>query len=395
MFGRPAAGRMGEADVDVQGRVLRAQSCALDAGEAVREFHAQVVQPDAALVIFFCSPRYDLELVGQEMRRLFADIEVIGCTTAGEFGPAGYRDHTITGASFPAGMLTVVSRGIERLQDFDSGEVRALAQGATRELQSREAQTDAGNTFAFLLVDGLSGREEALTRALQAALGAVPLVGGSAGDGLDFGATRVYFDGAFHTDSAVLAVVTTPLRFRIFKTQHFVAMDERVVVTAADADRRIIHRIDGRPAAQDYARLVGVSVDGLDPTRFAGQPMVVLIDGTSYVRSIQKVNPDGSLSLFCAIEEGIVLRAARGAHLGENLIEAFADINADIGRPQLVIGCDCVLRKLEILNDGHIGTVEKVFAENNVIGFNSYGEQFHGVHVNQTLTGIAIGEDLR
>jgi hypothetical protein len=35
--------------------------------------------------------------------------------------------------------------------------------------------------------------------------------------------------------------------------------------------------------------------------------------------------------------------------------------------------------------------VAEIFRNNNTIGFNSYGEQFHGVHVNQTLTGIAIG----
>jgi hypothetical protein len=35
--------------------------------------------------------------------------------------------------------------------------------------------------------------------------------------------------------------------------------------------------------------------------------------------------------------------------------------------------------------------VAELFRSNNTIGFNSYGEQFHGVHVNQTLTGIAIG----
>jgi hypothetical protein len=36
--------------------------------------------------------------------------------------------------------------------------------------------------------------------------------------------------------------------------------------------------------------------------------------------------------------------------------------------------------------------VEQVFRDNNTVGFSSYGEQYLGVHVNQTLTGIAIGE---
>jgi len=35
--------------------------------------------------------------------------------------------------------------------------------------------------------------------------------------------------------------------------------------------------------------------------------------------------------------------------------------------------------------------VGEIFSRNNTVGFSTYGEQFHGVHVNQTLTGIAIG----
>jgi hypothetical protein len=46
---------------------------------------------------------------------------------------------------------------------------------------------------------------------------------------------------------------------------------------------------------------------------------------------------------------------------------------------------------LEIFQTGLKERVETIFRQNNLIGFNSYGEQFHGVHVNQTLTGIAIG----
>jgi len=41
---------------------------------------------------------------------------------------------------------------------------------------------------------------------------------------------------------------------------------------------------------------------------------------------------------------------------------------------------------------GLIDRVAQVFHDNNVVGFSSYGEQHLGVHVNQTLTGIAIGD---
>jgi hypothetical protein len=64
MFGYAAVWsveRMGEAAMDCQARVRRGQSCALDARDAVREFHAQVGQPDMALVVFFGSTQYDLD----------------------------------------------------------------------------------------------------------------------------------------------------------------------------------------------------------------------------------------------------------------------------------------------------------------------------------------------
>lgn len=37
----------------------------------------------------------------------------------------------------------------------------------------------------------------------------------------------------------------------------------------------------------------------------------MIINGENYVGGIQKSNPDGSLTFFCAIEEGVVLRVAK------------------------------------------------------------------------------------
>jgi hypothetical protein len=375
-----------------EARIRRGQSCATDAREAARDFHAAVAQPDTALVVFFCSGQYDLGVLGSELGRVFAGVQVVGCTTAGEFGPASYRDRSISGASFPATSFAAASGALNALRQFDFAQGQSLAQDLVQTLDSLDPAAEPENTFALLLIDGLSVREESVTRALQIALGELQLVGGSAGDGLSFGESYVYFDGSFHADSAVLVLVRTPLSFRTFKTQHFVPTSERAVVTAADAERRIVSEIDGWPAAEAYARLIGRSLTSLDPQSFSAQPMVVVIDGTNYVRSIQKANPDGSLTFFCAIEEGIVLRRARGVNLVGDLEHTFAEIRTEIGQPQRVIGCDCVLRKLEIAERGLVNRVEAVFRENNVVGFNSYGEQYGGVHVNQTLSGIAIAD---
>ena len=82
---------------------------------------------------------------------------------------------------------------------------------------------------------------------------------------------------------------------------------------------------------------------------------------------------------------------AHGVDLVNNLEQAFDKIRAEIGPLQHVFACDCILRNLEVSQDGLKDRVEEIFRRNNTIGFSSYGEQFYGVHVNQTLTGVAIG----
>jgi hypothetical protein len=39
-----------------------------------------------------------------------------------------------------------------------------------------------------------------------------------------------------------------------------------------------------------------------------------------------------------------------------------------------------------------VAAAGKVLDAVDFFGFSTYGEQFNGVHVNQTLTGIALGE---
>ena len=373
--------------------IRMAQSCATEARQAVEEFHAAVVQPNMELVIFFCSSEYDLDVLAAEMNRLFAGIQVVGCTTAGEIGPAGYHQHSLSGASFSTGSCVAVSGLLDRLSQFDIARGHDFAQTLLQRLESKAPDPGPDKSFALLLIDGLSIREEPVAHALQYALGKITLFGGSAGDDMKFVKTCVYSDGRFRSDSAALILISTSLPFRIFKTQHFVSTDKRLVVTDADPLRRIVKEINGLPAVEEYARLVGVEVHELDPMRFAASPVVVMIDGTDYVRSIQKANPDGSLTFFCAIEEGVVFRVARGVGLVNDIEQTFDNIRAEIGPPQLVIGCDCILRNLEVSQDGLKDRVGEIFRRNNTIGFSSYGEQFRGVHVNQTLTGIAIGSD--
>ena len=77
--------------------------------------------------------------------------------------------------------------------------------------------------------------------------------------------------------------------------------------------------------------------------------------------------------------------------LVQNLENLFSRLRDDVGEPELILGCDCILRSLEMEQKQIKHLVSKVLSRNNVIGFCTYGEQFNAMHVNQTFTGVAIG----
>lgn len=359
--------------------------------EAVAELAAALDSPDNALTLVFASSLYDPDELGPCLREAFPNTTLLGCTTAGEIGPAGYASGSLCGISLGGEDVDFEAGLLENIHQLDATEMGAFAHGLRERLRARHPGLEAHRCFAVMLVDGLCGREESVARAFHDGLGGIPLVGGSAGDELAFRDTRVIFNGRLVGDSVVLLVATTRLPFTLFKTQHFSPTEGRLVVTGAIPEKRVVTEINGCPAAEEYARCVGLDPAQLGPCVFAAHPVVVRIGDADFVRSIQQVNADGSLSFFCAIDRGLVFKVARGEDLLATLDGAFAEVRKRIGEPAFILGFDCILRLLEIRQRELTAVVGERLARNRVVGFNTFGEQYHGMHINQTLTGIAFG----
>lgn len=362
-----------------------------DPARAAQELFDRIRQPNVTLAVFFCSVEYDLVALERELAARFGDINLIGCTSAGEITPIGYRHGTIVGFSLASPNFFAVVKPISGLATASIAEGQSAASELRDQLDRSAGPVLASNTFAFLLIDGQCRHEEYIVSSIFSTIPEIPLFGGSAGSDLTFGPTRIYYNGGFHSNVAVLALIRTNHSFKLFTTHHFVNDETKMVITEADPATRIVTEINAEPAGREYARLVGLDVDKLTPMIFATHPVMVKVGGRYYTRSIQKVNDDESLTFFCAIDKGIVLTVARGTDILENLENLFSELCSDLGPPQLVIGCDCILRSLELEQSQLKGRAGRLFSTNNVIGFSTYGEQFQSMHVNQTFTGAAIG----
>ncbi|MBV8047779.1 MAG: FIST C-terminal domain-containing protein [Paludibacterium sp.] len=373
--------------------IRTAQSCLAEAADAVEAFHRDIMHPDLALVVFFCSSDFALDRMAAELARRFGEIPVIGCTAAGAFGPKGFHQHTISGIGFCAPWCLAEVCHLPLLPSFDAEDCQQQVHGMRERLAAKGYWVQSTNTFALQLIDGLSIKEEAVSRTVQNALGATFMVGGSAGDDLAFRQTHVYHDGAFHSGEMVLALVATQLPFHLFMTQHFHVLPERMVVTKADEAQRIVYEINGLPAAKEYARCAGVVEDERLPELFSKTPVVVKVGDRHYVRAIQQTLPGGALKFYCAIEEGMVLHLAQGGDMVRNLSDAFDEVESALGGPPVAIfGSDCILRRLEIQQRHLDERMNTLYTDHNMVGFATYGEQLRGVHINQTLTGVAFGQ---
>lgn len=383
----PAAPGLFEAEPPLRSAVSRRQ----DPRGAARELAEALQHTELGCVLFFCSAEYPLAALSLALNKAFNDVMVAGCTTAGEITPEGYGRGCIVAIGFDRRHFAVSCALIEDLAGFDLIGAQRLVDGLLDECRDQALAPVGENSFALTLLDGLSSCEEQVLATLDAALGRIPSFGGSAGDDNCLAHTHVYADGRFHGQAAVVVMINTRLPFEVFTTHHLRPRKEKLVVTRADRERRRVLELNALPAAEEYARLVGLPVDALAPEVFARHPLAVCLGDAHFVRSIQRVNDDGSLSFYCAVENGIVLTAMQQAPLLEDLETVFTGLTARLGEPVMVIGCDCFLRRLELESLELVIPASKLLARSQVVGFNTYGEQYHGMHINQTFTGVAIG----
>lgn len=340
-----------------------------------------------SLIMLFVTPYADFAAVVAEAETFYPDSDVVACTTAGELGANGYEENQIVGIGFPAECFVTTSLLIQDIQSLDA---QATIDRITLKRMSLLDRTpEMAESFAFLVVDGLSLSEDTLTATISPALRDFPVFGGSAGDGTEYRKTLVALNGKAAENSAVLTLARSSHRTHVFSLDHLVPGEIQMVVTEADPSRRIVKEINAEPAAREYARLVGKDPDQLDRFTFASHPVVVRIGDKHHVRAIQQVNEKEELVFFSAIDEGMVLTIAMPQDLGQHL-EAELNELSRAQKPANIIGCDCILRRIEAEQSQQSRHISQLLLAHRVIGFSTYGEQIGPLHVNHTMSGIAF-----
>ena len=356
--------------------------------DAIVELRSNLPASNFAHLIVFFSPKYEPTEVVNGLNKAFPNTPFSGCTTSGEITPAGIRSGGIQVIAFEDARFRFVSAVVENASSSGVEDASHVARRLKAQISSLGGVHDK---FGLLLTDGLANHEETLVAAVNWALGDIQLIGGSAGDDLRFKDAALIHNCGAVRDAAILMLVETDVPFHAFKTQNFDPTPIKLVITACDAERRIVHEFNAEPAALEYANAIGLIPNDLGPFSFASHPLVVKVGNDYYCRSIRNMNPDGSLSFFCAIDVGLVLTIARPTDLTEATEAKLAEVDELLHGTQMILGFDCILRRLDAENRQMGNRIEKIYKRHKVVGFHTYGEQYNAMHLNQTLTGIAFG----
>ncbi len=337
----------------------------------------------ADLVIAFTTDRYDQTAAVAGIRSQIGAATLLGCCAGG----------VITGEQLSTEALAVMalrSEGLKLHLTLAEGIQQDAAQVGAAVAQELGAyldtvDLDTRHVAALVMADGLTGALTEVVQSLSDELGPLcPLVGGGAGDNLQFLKTVQFINADVRSDAlaAVLLDAETPLGVGV--GHGWKPVGSPLVVTRAEGN--IVYDIDGRPAFDVYKTIWAEEAPTLDAASFPafamGHPVGMPLGMGEYlVRDPLRVQADGSIVFVAAVPENAVVHMMHGdfddlyAAAREAAQQAVAMLE---GRPPAaVIVFNCISRLL-ILGEAakveieHIRDV--VGLDVPLIGMFSFGE---------------------
>ena len=349
--------------------------------EAVMDIRISFGTMTPKLVVYFASPRYDLEPLAEGLHRETGAGVVIGCTTAGEIVSGRMQEGGISGMAMDEEVIDDVAvQVVENLSSAPdvAGAFRAFEEHFGMSMMDMDPEQYVG----LVLSDGLSRAEESLLDTMGN-LTNVHFVGGSAGDDQHYVKTHVFANGKVYDNAAVLVLIKPKAKFHVAKTQSFKPLGKTLTATRVDKTRREVLEFDGKPAIQAYAEALGVGV-GEVPALITAHPLALMDGDEPFIRAPYKASDDG-LGFLCSVHEGAELMLVEATDIIEDTQKVVDEAVEKLGTVGGILNFHCVLRTMELERAERLQEYADIFADIPTSGFSTYGEAYIG-YVNQSAT---------
>ena len=393
---------------------------AYTAGENAARHALQGISTHPLTVVFiFTSVCYDISQLLSGVARVVGDVPIIGTTTAGEIcNTASTNSVLVVALASPylhlhAGLGRHVSAdwqgaAFQALESDDlihyfSGYNSPVWPELTRQGKSvfglvfTPGNTRHADSYSFEILELLKQRSDAR----------IPFFGGASADDWNMETNAVILGNKVYPDSLLVAIFETSLRVGIAIGHGFTPSDQQTVATAVDGHE--VLQLDGKPAADRYAQLLGharEALTGKHLTLNTGRPVGITDRlGQHYINVASFFSDQGGVRFSQPVARGSSLTLM--ASSSDRLIQAGREIlrkamlRGGIDNPATALVFSCALRSrfLRARYPEEIAGMRDLLPHTPILGFYSFGEQGVSdagvsIHGNGMIAVLVIGNEL-
>lgn len=389
----------------------------------ISNIQKEVLIKSPRLILGYISPNDKIKQVGDNLKQLFPTADVVLSTSAGElckitnqqnndlYIPHDGRilkETSIVLQFFSSEMIDSIQVESVSLHcdDIKSGKISISVGERVEKIKNdlsrislKLDETNSQNTFAYLLIDGLSASESFLMEAIYKSKKFPFLfVGGSAGSlelnsgnaGLNFKETLLYENGKILSSKAVMVFVKLKPEYRygVFKSHNYKEANASFTIAEASLEKRLVNSVFYKnkkitlvqAVAEHFKISPEKAIDKLNDFTFA-----VKIGDEYFIRSVVAFNKDGSVPFYCDISPGEKLYLMEKIDFVQQTKSDYDRYSRGKPKPIGAIFNDCILRRL--VNSKSLSSLKLFDETNNIAGFSTFGE-ICGVNINQTLLAL-------
>jgi hypothetical protein len=351
------------------------------------------------LVMVYASIDRDFAALNKAIiERLPKGTRVVGASTSGEIDNEGMHQGTVIISAYTGDLEVGVGLGKGLTIDAVAAGSAALA-AAAADLGVRPQDLDAKKYVGVVMDDGAKFKKEELLLGVLEKCPSLMLVGGGASHPNPTAPeTYLFINGEIASDGVLVVLIKTDATWKALRAHWYEPTGEHLRITKVDETCRRALEIDGKPAAERYAEILGVSVDDLEfgkPNGFANRPTAMKVGREHFIRAAWKPLPDGSIVFANLLEEGSDLELMKLIDPVEATRRFFTDdLPKAVPNPTAVMIFHCGGRAWFAEALGKSAGLAGTFASAPpCAGYNVLFEIYSGFQINTTLTVLAFGKN--
>ena len=322
------------------------------------------------LAIVFCSIIQDRRALIDFFKE--KNIEIFGCTTAGEILDDEVYEHT------SVIMLLNMKKESYKIFFQEGSDTYIISNNL-----AKFARTTFDNSSIIIVSSGLTIDAEQIIKGVKDFDENMPLYGGLAGDDLTMKASYVFSNG-LESSNALIALVLDDEKIKVRGLATSGWDDIGIEKTITKSSGNIVYTIDDEPAVDVFVKFFKFtdSVDNrseIVAMNFAQYPLQLKKDdGSVVLRSPLMVDIDSRALIFAGgIPEGsrVKFSVPPGFDLIEKTAEKVSALKENIADPDAVLMFSCKARHLALgpMTGDEAGKIRSIW-DKPLIGFFTYGE---------------------